>query len=324
MDNLFLFYGDERFLIDEHVEKIKNMIVPKELETVNFTVLDGKTVPVDDIINSARTVPMLTDKRMVLIVDARFFQEKGGSSKVDAKKTAENDILIEFLQELPAYTYLLFIAQSVDKRKKLFKFIHKNGVVREFSPLSQREKTNWIQQRLSVFGKKAEVSIAAYIAQYTHGLYQTDSELKKLISYAVDKSNIEQVDIDAVFSKTLENSIFDLIDYVGMKKPSQALFILNELLVQGEKGIIILFMISKHIMNLMAIKMMEGLDFNEIRQALNIHPYVLKKALQQCKNFSIDELKKALKLCQETDLDIKKGKINDTSAVEFLLLKLAN
>jgi len=323
MDNLLLFYGEEKFLIDEEIEKLKSKILSKGLETVNFTVLDGRSVETEEIINISRTVPMMADKKLVVVSDARFFDSREKNFEEADGKNAKKDDLLSFLQVLPSYTYLLFVCEKVDKRKKLFNFIQKNGLVKEYSLLSMKEKTNWVQKRFSFYGKKVNLSIAAFIAQYTDSLYQTDTEIKKIVAFVGDRTNIGQKDLDAVFSKTLENSIFDLTDYIGMKKPAQAVFVLNQLLSQGEKGITILFMISKHITHMISIKLMAGANYNDIRQSLGLHPFVLKKTIEQCKNFSLSELKTALKLCHEADLNIKQGKVGEKTAVEILLLNIS-
>jgi len=323
MDNLLLFYGEEKFLVDEEIEKLKSKIIPKGLEAVNFTVLDGRTVQLEEIINLSRTVPMMSDKRLVVISGARFFDSKERSIEETESKNTKKDDLLAFLQVLPSYTYILFVCEKVDKRKKLFNFIQKNGIVREYAPLSIKEKVHWVQKRFSLYGKKVSVSVATFIAQYTDSLYQTDSEIKKIVAFMGERTNAEQKDLEAVFSKALENSIFDLTDYIGMKKPAQAVFVLNELLSQGEKAITILFMISKHIMNMISIKLMEKADFDDIKQALGLHPFVIKKTMEQSRNFSLSELKKALKLCQEADLNIKQGKLDEKTAVELLLLNIS-
>lgn len=323
MNNLLLLYGEEKLLIDEQIERIKNQIVPEGLQTVNFVIINGETATVDEIINACRTVPMMAESKLVLVTNARFFEGQGKNSEgVEIKKDKE-DTLLKFIQDLPSYSFLVFVSKTVDKRKKLFKLIQEKGVVKEFPALPLKLKIIWVQKRLSLYGKKADLSEAAFIAQYTGSLYQTDSELKKIAAYMGDRVKVEKNDVDAVFTKTLENSIFDLTDYIGMKKTSQAISTFNKLLSQGEKSIIILHMISKQIMNMISVKLMAESDFNELRQLLGLHPFVLKKTIQQSKNFSLKELKRALALCQETDLNIKKGKIDEKTAVELLLVEIS-
>lgn len=319
MENLQLLFGEEELLIKEVIEKIKNETVPKHLEAVNFITFDGKKVSEDEIINAAVTVPMFEGKKLVVVYDARFFE-----SAKNLTKEAESDKgrLEDFFTNIPSYTILIFTCEKVDKRKKLYKVLQKYGIVREFKMLSLKEKATWIQKRAELYSKKIDFSVAYFIACHTHDLYQTDMELKKIGAFLKDKKITDKSQIREIFSKSLENSIFDLMDCIGIKKPAPAIEILNELLLQGEKGIVILYMISKHIMDLISVKLLEKEPYEEMKK-LGLHPYVLKKSMEQAKNFSVEELKKALHLCLDMDLDIKKGKIDERSGIELLIAKMA-
>jgi len=321
MKNLQLFFGEEKLLIKEEIQKIKASMISAHLEAANYIVLDGKTVPEDEIINACITVPMLQDKKLVVVSNARFFE--GARSEKGGEDPGRKDNFIEFLQKVPEYTQLIFACEKVDKRKKIFKFIQKEGVVREFGAPSLKDKALWVQKRVELYGKKMDLSSAYFLAASTRNLYQTDMELKKAAAFVGEKQTIQKNEISSILSKSLENNIFDLMDHVGMKKPAMAVGILDDLLLQGEKGIVILFMISKHIMDLVCVKSLQNLSFQDIKQKLGLHPFVLKKAVEQAGNFTLEELKQALKWCQQLDLDIKKGRVDDKTGIELLIAKMA-
>lgn len=321
LSNINLFFGAEKLLIDEQIQKIKTEIIPDALESVNYIPLDGRKVLVDEIIDACINVPMMSDKKLVVVFNAHFFESSSAKeNKADNKK---NDMLYDFLEKVPSYTCLIFACNKVDKRKKLYKIIQKKGSVYEFKPPSLNVKAKWVQSRAKMYGKKIDLTTAYFIAQNTLDLYQTQNELEKVILFVGKKPNIEKKDIATTLSKSLESNIFDLIYYIGMKKFNEAINILNDLFYQGEKGIVILYMISKHIMELYSVKSKEGKSFQDIRSELGIHPFVLKKELEQSKNFSQDELQNILNLCQKLDLDIKKGKIDEKTGIELLITNMS-
>lgn len=320
MKNLLLLYGDERLLIKEETNKIKSQTVPAHLDSVNFIPLDGRTVSEEDIINACNTVPLITNKKMVLVNDTRFFD---GEKNREVKGTNKGSLLIDYLEELPPHVCLVFTCTKVDRRKKLFKLIQKKGVVCEYSSMRPKNKTEWIQERAKKYGKKIEYSTASFLAQFTNDLYNADLELKKLVYFIGDKQYIQMDDILMIFSSSSEYSIFEMMDYVGMKKGDKAIKVLDELTSRGESCIKILFMISKHLTDILAVKTRDNLSFGEIRDQLALHPFVLKKAIEQSKNFGIEELKTVLKMCQQLDLDIKKGRVGDKMGLEILLAKIS-
>ena len=209
MKNLILFFGEEKLLIKEEINKIRHKIVPDYLDTVNFIPIDGKTVIEEDILNACNTVPMVTAKKMVVVYDARFF-ESGKSRQEDSGK--KQDEFIKKLEMIPDHTYLIFTSLKADKRKKIFKMIKSKGTVREFKTLSLKDKAYWIQQRVEMYGKSVDLKTAYFIAEFTGDLHQTDNELKKISTFLGEKRKIRQKDLTDIFYKSLEGNVFEMMD----------------------------------------------------------------------------------------------------------------
>lgn len=321
MKNVILLYGEEKLLINEEINKIKQKIVPAHLETMNYIPVDGKNTSQEEILNACQTVPLLTEKKLVVVYDTHFFESGRGSQEKSSEM--QNDFL-NMLGKVPDYTILIFTASKVDKRKRAFKAIKSKGIVREFNQLSLKDKALWIQNRVKLYGKNIDLKTAYYIAEHTGNLNQTDNELKKIAAFLKDKQCIEDEDLSKIFYKSLEGNIFEMMDFIGMKNPTGAIEIINRLINQGEKAVVILYMISKHMMDLITVKTMEGLSFQDIKSESGMHPFVLKKALKQSKNFTLDELKRSLKLCQQLDTDIKTGKIKDVLGLELLVAEISS
>ncbi|GLI49984.1 DNA polymerase III subunit delta [Tepidanaerobacter syntrophicus] len=317
MKNLILFFGEEKLLIDEAIANLKNKTIPQGLQAINFISFDGKNAKEEDILDACDTVPMMSEKKIVVVYDASFFKNEGKMSSERQKW------FLDRLKRVPAHTYLIFTTSQVDKRSKIFKFFQANGVAYEYKPLLQKDKAFWIQKRAKLYNKSIDLRTAYFIAEYTTDLYQADNELKKIASFVGERVKIEQNDLDEIFSKSLEGNIFEMMDYIGSKRPAEAIKSLNYLMERGEKGAVILYMISKHIMNLLTVKSMKGIEREMIQKKTGMHPFVLKKAISQAENFSAEELEKALKLCQEIDIAIKTGKIDEKIGIELLAAKTA-
>lgn len=315
MKNLHLYFGEEKLLAEDEIRTIKSKVVPAHLEMVNYIVLNGEAASEHDILRAMGTVPMMAEHKLVVVREARFFASGGKDNDI-------SDGFFKFLSEPPEHTLTIFTAEKPDKRKKIFKLFQKHAVIKDFSKPSPKMKAQWIQNRSKTYGKAIDVSTAYYIGEYTENLFQADNELKKIIAYTGDKKRIAREDIEPIFSKSLETNIFKLTDFLGAKKGAGALEVFRELTVRGEKGIMILFMIAKHLMDLASVKSMAGKPAANIQEVLELHPFVLKKALDQSRNFTLGELDNALKLCQKTDLDIKTGKTDERFGIELLITKI--
>ena len=105
---------------------------------------------------------------------------------------------------------LILTADSVDRRKKLFKIIEKAGVVLHFGEvkgeaLTRETLRQAAQGLLDASGKK--LSPAAWMAlggKTGFQLRPSINELQKLIAYAGERSSIEAADIEAVVGRTKE------------------------------------------------------------------------------------------------------------------------
>lgn len=317
MKNLILFFGEEKLLIDEAIANLKSKTIPQGLQTLNFIPFDGKSATEEDILDACDTVPMLSPKKIVVVHNALFFKDEGKMSSERQKW------FLDRLKEVPEHTYLIFTASQIDKRSRIFKFFKENGEVYEYKPLLQKDKAFWIQKRAKLYNKSMDLRTAYFIAEYTTDLYQADNELKKLASFIGEKAKIEQSDLNEIFCKSIEGNIFEMMDYIGSKRPAEAIKSMNYLIERGEKGAVILYMISKHIMNLLTVKSMKGAETETIQKKTGIHPFALKKAIAQAENFSVEELEKALELCQEIDFAIKSGGVAEKVGIELLVAKTA-
>jgi DNA polymerase III subunit delta len=163
---------------------------------------------------------------------------------------------------LPEGNCLIFTAESVDKRKKLYKSITDVGVVHEFVKIKKEGARKEILQKeaqklLDSCGKK--MSPAAWVAlgrKTGFDFRRSMSELGKLISFVGDIALIDKADVDEAVGRTKEDDIFALTNALGEKNQLAVLNALKNLLDQEIHHLIILTMISREIRLLMQARIL--------------------------------------------------------------------
>ncbi|MCX5849451.1 MAG: DNA polymerase III subunit delta [Deltaproteobacteria bacterium] len=158
-----------------------------------------------------------------------------------------------FKSGLPGGNCLIFTAEAVDKKRKIYKIISEQGVVLYFgaarSESARKENLQKEAQKLlDSCGKK--LTPAAWIAlgkKTGFNLRRSMSELEKLISYIGDKTIVEKDDVEEAVGRTREDDIFDLTTALSEKNQLAALDALKNLLDQGIHHLIILTMIVREI-----------------------------------------------------------------------------
>ena len=308
LKNVYLLYGQERYLIRQYRDKLKKAMVDPE-DTMNFTCYEGDDVRVKEIIDLAETMPFFAERRVILIEDGKLF--KSGQ-----------DELAEYLEQLPEATCLIFVEEEVNKKSKLFAAITKKGTAVEFSTQTDEILMRWIGRRISQEGKNiTREAYQLFISKTGTDMENIEKELEKLICYCMDKEVIEPKDVEAITTEQISNKIFEMVDSIASHKQKQALDLYYDLLTLKEPPMRILYMITRHFRALLTVKVMsnQGFSKKDITDKTAYRDWAVRKYQTQCQAFTIDKLKKALQDAVEYEDAVKKGNLNDRMAVEMFI-----
>ena len=261
-----------------------------------------------------------------------------------------------FAKGLPAGNCIILTADTVDKRKKIFKIFSDAGVVLYFGQTkgeaAQKELLkNQAQKLLERYGKN--LTPAAWIAlgkKTGFELRRSLAELEKLIFFVGDRGSVEEKDVEEVVGKTREDSIFDLTTALSEKNQLAALAALRALLDQGTHHLIILTMIVREIRLLLQARILVnsaklpkinnnmeyGWFSKNIHPALielagtmdlpkdfliNKHPFVIFNALRNCGRFSYPVLVGYLDCLLDIDRAMKSSATAPQLLLENFLIK---
>jgi len=70
---VYLFYGEERYLVKLYEHKMRDSVADPGAELMNTDVLDGPNFSVEAVVNAAETLPFLSEKRLVIVRDSGLF-----------------------------------------------------------------------------------------------------------------------------------------------------------------------------------------------------------------------------------------------------------
>lgn len=314
---LYLCYGSEEYTKNQYVEKIKNKIIDPAYELMNLEKIEGKNISADKIIDSAETMPFMSDKRLMIVKNSGFF--KSGKKDESAK-------IADYIDKIPATTCLVFMETEIDKRLGLYRKVNKNYKVVEFSPPSDRELVEWAKKEL----KKHKVIMKNPTVEYFIRVIPNDmesiiNEIKKLASYK-DNGEITIDEIDNICTKSLDVRIFELVKALGNKDTKVALEIYSNLLEMKESPIGILSMMARQFRMILKVKYMRqlGHDNQSIVKRTGLRNFMVRECNNQAPNFTFAQLESAIKECLQADEDIKTGLMEPELAVELILIKYSS
>lgn len=324
MSNPLFFYGEEQYLAKWAVDTILKRYVAPELAQLNCARLSGETATVSDIIAQCETLPMMAEKRVVIVEGfiAGSEQSKAGFNEDEEKE------FVEYIKALPESSLLILVSDSVDKRRKLYKAIAVAGSCYEFTRLDEKEVRGFIVKRLVHSGKKAEASVIRRLIetsgyfdrQSDYTLYNLDNDLKKLIAHS-DGDEIKLSDVSGGMSGNTESYVFDMIDAISKDRKGDALTLFHGLISSGENIHGLLALICSHYELILKVKEMidAGFGSEEIKEWTGAHAFRIKIATGLAGRYSAEQLRKILSRCFDVDKTIKTGLLEDRLAMEMLI-----
>jgi DNA polymerase-3 subunit delta len=326
MENLYLFYGKEYFLIDNAIKAFRGNLNESMID-FNLDIIDGRETDIASLISSIETLPFMDERKIVIIKDFELLKgKKKNFSDSDEK------YLVDYIDNIPETTTIVFLVYGdIDKRKSFVKKINKNGKLVNCDKLSDMDLFKWTKKTFENSGVIIDnPQIMHFIEQIGYKdkssektLSDLKNDINKISSFVGKGNTVEKDAIDKLTEKKIENDIFKLIDNIGAKNSSSAMKILNDMIEEGESVLGIFAMISRQFKLIIQARGLqsEKLSSKSIAERLKIHPFVAGKALKQTSNFSDSEITEIMNYLLDSDYKIKNGLIRDTLAVEIFIGK---
>ncbi len=334
---LYLFFGEEKYLQEELVN---HLTVSYLQDDNNFgrEKLDGSAYDLEEIISRLGERGLFSDRRL-LIVDnppclapprKKDENELSEAEKIQDTREKKNvELLAGHLEQQDSTTpesILVFLTPGVDRRKRLYKLIDKNGAVVECSALRGEALASWIRNKTENLGKKIDrAAVEKLLLSGDHNLHYLSQELEKYcLSLGDDQDTITAATIDQLFSGDLQGNIFKLTDTLAEGKLVESQEFLELLLRRREQPLLIFFMLVRHYRLLLQAKSLledshEGVD---LTSALGIHPFVARKLKDQAFMYNSCILEEAIIALQKADFQIKTGAVDPPRALELILSRI--
>ena len=321
LSSLYLLYGEERFLLESCLKKIKNLF-GEAIKGINYIEIDETNLT--EIISDIETPPFGFEKKLIIAKNTGLFKKeaKSKSKKDDGSiKTKLLKYLEDNFDNIKDSIVLVFIEQDIDK-SDLASFIDKNGISCNF----EYQKANQIQARIKQITNAYKVNIDVPTLSYFIEVCGTDmqeliNEIRKLIEYAGENGTITRQDIDNLSIKKIESIIFDLTDSLGKKQTKQAIDVLRNLILAKEPTQKILITLYNHFKKLYLTKLALKENRNLI-EALNLksnQTFLTNKYKTQAGYFKEQEIRNILKQLTDLDYKYKIGLIDLSVGLESIL-----
>lgn len=324
LGSLYLLHGPEEFTKEQALSQLTEQLVPQQFKDLNYQMINGTETNAGAIIAACETLPFLSDRRLIVV---KNYNGLGG------KKDGDEEMLKKYLDRVPDSTCLVFYHRGdADKARIIYKAIKKHGEAVEFVRLKNPELIRWTTKTFKKYNKEiSREDMNYFLIQVGNSLEDIHNEIQKLSSYAGSSPRITREAIDKLITPSPEFTVFQLIDAVSARQKGKALQLLEALLDSGQSVFGIVSLIARQMKTMLLCKDYtgKGVSLKTAQDALKaepygLHPYAVKKGIDQSQNFSMEQLRDYLNKCLELDYGIKSGKIKERLGIEILVIKMCS
>lgn len=309
LEPMYLLYGEEKYLIETIVKKIKKSF-GELLLGINYVMLDETSI--DNLIQNIEMPAFGYDKKLIIVKNSGLFKKDGRRKTL----TPLQERIIEYIKNnyeiIEDSNIIIFIEENVDKNQ-VYEIIEKKALVCNIEFLKPIQLVAKLKKICLMYKVNVDDSTLNYLIEVAGiDLQNLMNEIRKLIEYAGEGNTITKSVVNELAIKQIESVIFDLTDNLGNKKIEKALEVLDNLVYQKEPLQRILITLYTHFkrLYLCALAVKNNVD---VISALNLKPnqsFLVNKYKKQTSYFNIDQLRALLDELINLDYNSKIGNID--------------
>jgi len=326
--NLYLFSGEEQFLKEESLRRLKEKLIPPEMEAFNYNLLYGFDSDYGHITAAAQSFPMFAEKRLVVV------------KQTDEIEDRDLALLEEYLKNPSPFTVLTFVyneahafwyspmergktPETMEHKRKEFKLLQKYCTEVSFKRLSEDKVKTWIIN----YAKKHDYTISHEGVSYLIDLLGTDltaiaNELQKTSIGLGERRRIEVEDLEGSTGRLHYHPIYELTDAIGKKELARSLKILNRMIEDGVKPLSILNSLSRHLTKIANLKGKLGKVPSPMEAEKEFTSRARERLMRQADMFTQEDLASIFQYLSNIDIAYKTTSLKPQFLLENLLMEL--
>ncbi len=301
---IYFLMGEEPYYIDKISEYIENNVLDEAERGFNQIVMYGRDVAIDEIVSSAKRYPMMAERQVIIVKEAQDL-----AHSIDKLESyAENP-------QLTTVLVLNYKYKKLDKRKKIYKAIAKNGLIYESKKLYENQVSDWIRRILS--GKKYQIEPKAsqmLVEFLGTDLSKISNELDKLTTVLPVETIINAAHIEENIGISKDFNNFELRKAVGEKNIVKANRIINYFAENPRKHplVMTISLLNSFFTQLLSYHGLKDKSRAMVAKTLGVSPYFVGDYVSASKNYPMRKVAQVIALLRNADVKSKGVGANQT------------
>lgn len=326
---VYLLFGAETYLRDLAAKTLTDMaLADSSLREFNENEFSLSSSPVQHALSAAEQMPMVAARRVVKVTDVII----SATGIKDNIKEEDEGSLAAYLNRPAKTSIVVFVANELDKRRKISKLLIEKSIAVEFKQLEDGELVGWAKTKLKDLKADADDRTLRYLVGLVgNNVRRLTIEVEKLAVAALPDTLITFELVESLVPNSRELSNFDLTDSLLAKNKIRALQILKKIFDDGAEPLMILGLISYNFHRLFLSKelMRNGVERQEVARVMKLHYSKQEDFLATARRVETEKLTRIMQRIAKTDLAIKTsigggGTVGSRLQIEMLVCELAN
>lgn len=246
-DPVYLLVGEDEAEMTQLTGELSSL-VEDELRAFNLERLyaNEKHVTPSSIVQAARTLPMLGDRRVVVVLRAeRILKQRRRGKAAEGEEGGEEegeepandlDLLEAYVKSPEPGTTLVLVATDVDRQRKVYKALHQHATIVESYGLkgsrdakvdprdAARAAEALVKQRVAGAGQQIEPAASRLVAERAGtDITRLRADLERLMLFAAGKPKITIEDARDVVSSETAQDDWAVTSAIGRRDAPEAL-----------------------------------------------------------------------------------------------------
>ena len=313
---LYLFYGDEEFLMLRALERLERALAGPEGEAPVKLLLEAQEVALPEFLAQARMTPLWGAGQLLVL-------RRPETYPAQALKA-----VLQYLERPAPRAWVVLLAPGLKARdlakNAVWKHLQEKDATLGFFHLKEGELQQWLAREAQALGKNLSLAAARRLVEMVgDNLSELAQELEKLALFAGQEKSLTPNLVTQLASHSRTYNIFALVDALGDPGAQKRLSALAHLLDLGEPPARILGMLARQLRLLLRLKdNPAGAPPEALARTLEVPPWKMKELSQQAARFTIPTLQTHLCRLHQTDRQLKTSAGNPRLWLEWCLLQM--
>ncbi len=313
---LYLFYGEEEFLMDRALARLEAGLAEQLGEAPARVAASAQETGLEEFLAQARHASLFGPGQLLVLWRAEVYPERVVQGAVPP-----------YLEHPAPRAWVVLLAPALRAREvekhPVWSRLKKSEAAIGFWKLKEEELCQWLAREARERGKHLSITAAqALVAMAGDNLAELSRELEKLILYAGEEPQLTPAMVQQLASHSRTFTIFALVDALGEADPRSRVAALDQLLELGEPAARILTMLARQVRLLLLARELAEAAPPELAARLGLPAGIAQNVRRQAARFTPAALKRHLLLLHQADRHLKTSSGNPRLWLEWALMQM--